>query len=292
MKLWPNIVKLVKYWQGLAKSYRPKNGSYETLVKHHLDKYVPLKMQFFQDIASTLRSFLVVFQTDKPMVPFLEKSLVGVLQSLMRTIIKPEVLEKANTSLKLVKLDVTKSENTLPAELIKLPTATKSKLAEMPNDQRKRAFKSNSKSMLVALILKIQERCPLRYAIARFASSLSPENILNKRDLCVRFYEKLCDRLYESSWLGSKDADKAKQEYASFVKSANSSLRLEFLTFDPKIDRLDHFYRKVLDVGHFKNCWGVCKFVLTLSHGQAAVERGFSVNKEVLVENLEKILLH
>jgi len=59
----------------------------------------------------------------------------------------------------------------------------------------------------------------------------------------VRFYEKLCDRLYESSWLGSKNADKAKQEYASFV---NSALRLEFLTFDPKIIFIEKFWMLVI----------------------------------------------
>lgn len=37
----------------------------------------------------------------------------------------------------------------------------------------------------------------------------------------------------------------------------------------------------------YQNCWIVFKFVFTLSHGQASVERGFSVNKELLVENLQ-----
>ena len=62
IELWPNIVKVVKHWQSLSKSKRPKNASYETLVKHHLDKYVPLKMQFFQDVASHLKAFLKCFK--------------------------------------------------------------------------------------------------------------------------------------------------------------------------------------------------------------------------------------
>ena len=33
--------------------------------------------------------------------------------------------------------------------------------------------------------------------------------------------------------------------------------------------------------------WKVCLFVFVLSHGQSAVERGFSVNENMLVENLE-----
>lgn len=36
----------------------------------------------------------------------------------------------------------------------------------------------------------------------------------------------------------------------------------------------------------FKNLAEVLKIIITLSHGQASVERGFSVNKSLLVENL------
>ena len=41
----------------------------------------------------------------------------------------------------------------------------------------------------------------------------------------------------------------------------------------------------------YKKCWKVVKLVFTLSHGQAAVERGFSDNKEVLVENMQELSL-
>ena len=36
----------------------------------------------------------------------------------------------------------------------------------------------------------------------------------------------------------------------------------------------------------YKNCCEIFKLVFTLSHGQASIERGFSFNKELLVENL------
>ena len=32
--------------------------------------------------------------------------------------------------------------------------------------------------------------------------------------------------------------------------------------------------------------WKVFIFFLTLSHGQSPVERGFSINKEIVIENL------
>ena len=36
---------------------------------------------------------------------------------------------------------------------------------------------------------------------------------------------------------------------------------------------------------NYPKVWSVCELALFLSHGQAAVERGFLVNKELVVEN-------
>ena len=47
------------------------------------DPLVPVKLTFFQEIASKLNSFLLVIQTDKPMIPFL----VEVLENLLRTVL-------------------------------------------------------------------------------------------------------------------------------------------------------------------------------------------------------------
>ena len=38
----------------------------------------------------------------------------------------------------------------------------------------------------------------------------------------------------------------------------------------------------------YKDFWTTVKFLLTLSHCQAAVERGFSVSKEALAPNLKE----
>ena len=42
---------------------------------------VPVKMIFFADIARTLNKFLVTYQTEKPMVPFLADSLEDILRT-------------------------------------------------------------------------------------------------------------------------------------------------------------------------------------------------------------------
>ena len=65
--------------------------------------------------------------------------------------------------------------------------------------------------------------------------------------------------------------------------------REDFKEFDviAEYHRLDTCYWKLLEgISSFKSLAEVLKITLTLSHGQALVERGFSVNKSLLVENI------
>ena len=76
----------------------------QTLVGHHLDKAIPFKMQFFQDVASQLKGFLQLFQTKNPMLLFLEHPFVDVIHFLMKIVVKSDILDQANSGLKLSKL--------------------------------------------------------------------------------------------------------------------------------------------------------------------------------------------
>ena len=285
-------MKLVKHWQGLSKRQRPKSKCYQTLVEHHLDKCIPIKLQFFQDIAAQLKGFLQKFQTNKPMVPFLESALVDLLHTMMKMVAKPDVLDEANSSLKLAKLDLSNSENLLLCELMNLPTATKSRLrsAGLSNEKR-RLFLENCKEVVV-LIKKIQDRCPLKYAVARCAASLFSLNMVNDKEKCVNYFNRLVDKLCNLKWITAKDADEVKKEYFKFIAAVQNEHKDAFLTFDENKVHLDSF---LCDFVHgntkFRKCWDVVKLLFTLSHRQAAVERGFSVNKELLVENLQQLSL-
>ena len=136
-------------------------------------------MQFFQDVSSQLKGFLQLFQTNNPMVPFLKHTLVDVIHSLMKMIVKPDFLDQANSSLKLTKLDLSNSENLLPCELMKLPAPMKSSLqsADVSNE-KKRSFLKNTKQLIVVLVQKLQERCPLKGALSGLRQFLATESSL------------------------------------------------------------------------------------------------------------------
>ena len=81
IEIWESIVKVIKHWQVLLASKRPKqNKSYETLVKHYLDCVMSAKFHFFKFVASIFKNYLTSFQKDNPMLPFLSEAVEKILR--------------------------------------------------------------------------------------------------------------------------------------------------------------------------------------------------------------------
>lgn len=60
-----------------------------------------------------------------------------------------------------------------------------------------------------------------------------------------------------------------------------------FLSFQPFSTRLDPYLQERMS-HPYPAAWDFCQRLLLLSHGQASVERGFSINKEVENENMKE----
>lgn len=75
------------------------------------------------------------------------------------------------------------------------------------------------------------------------------------------------------------------QQFETFLTMEAKSE--SFSSFQPMQTRLDVFLH-----GHlcksYPELWTFCRKLLLLSHGQATVERGFSVNKEVETDNMQE----
>lgn len=70
-------------------------------------------------------------------------------------------------------------------------------------------------------------------------------------------------------------------EYTELLQQERNQLRL----FQKGLNRLDEFFYQLMGLNS-SYVWNVVKLLLVLSHGQATVERGFSINRQVAVENL------
>ena len=138
-------------------------------------------------------------------------------------------------------------------------------------------FRKECESMLATTVAKIQERSPLKYNFARKLASLDPRVMVSNP---------------ETRWKTSEEADTVLAEYRKLVSDAKRYHLDNFSSFKITTDRLDSFLFEVLqNQNESQQLWITMQLILTLSHGQAAVERGFSVNKEVLAPNLQETSL-
>ena len=84
LEVWESVVATVRYWESFCKSKKPKNNnSFDTVVIHYQDLLITAKLHFFAFIASILKPFLVLFQTDNPMLPFMYDELSKVSRHLI-----------------------------------------------------------------------------------------------------------------------------------------------------------------------------------------------------------------
>ncbi|KAG0440238.1 hypothetical protein HPB47_016359, partial [Ixodes persulcatus] len=181
LQVLPNLAKFVEC--STKGNKRPTCSSYSAVVNALIDQLLPAKLASMLSIAEELESFSAEFQTDKPMIPFLSTAMYDVLRLLLARILKKEILNAADTPLKLLK-------------------------------------KQNGPVV------------PM-YRFVHWA--------LHRKKL--------------------KD-------------------------FDRKEERLDVLWLDLCSLDH-RELLSFIKIILRLSHGNAAVERGFSVNKECIVENLK-----
>ena len=66
LEIWPEIVKVVNYWNSLPKSKQLKCKTFITVVNAVNDLLTPLKLSFFSYFESLLHPFLVKYQSEKP----------------------------------------------------------------------------------------------------------------------------------------------------------------------------------------------------------------------------------
>ena len=120
------------------------------------------------------------------------------------------------------------------------------------------------------------------------ASSLSPHNMVKATEKSLTCFNLLAEKVARLKWMSPDEADEAKTEYLKFIDTECVLFKDKFLAFDAANDRVDKFLGTFLHgQKEYTSLWKVCLFELVLSHGQSAVERGFSVNESILVENLE-----
>ena len=95
--------------------------------------------------------------------------------------------------------------------------------------------------------------------------------------------------------ISTEDGDTALEQFSEFCEEAHLHEKLtSFQPFSPDSDETSERLDTVLESTMSKSyptAWRCVKDLLLLSHSQATVERGFSINKEIMTTNLSEMTL-
>lgn len=262
----------------------PINISVSSVKAACSDDLFKAKLAFFCTIASHLETFLVKYQSGKPMVPFLYEDLEKIIRNIITRFVKSSL-----TNLQLIdllKVDFSKVEHLKPLKEIDLGfSARKHFLSSKGSEKNKLDFLRDCQKFLQALTGKLLERSALKYKLTKSVSSLNPKCIASSKGTAQSRFKSLLQLLHDKQILSSSIAEKAINQFSQFTIDYLDKCR----EFSETMSRLDEFYRDILQSKQeFFELYEVIKYILILSHGNASVESGFSINKQILVENMQE----
>lgn len=269
---------------------KPDIVSFTTVEKAMQDDWTRTRLEFFKAVASDFEPFLRQFQTEKPMFPFLFSSLCEILCNCLRRFVSENFMNEINGEFsRLTKTSIQRdSDNLKRTTETDIGFGSKRSLPRKYHPSQKLDFFAECQRFLIGIASKMIERLPLNLRMVRGASALSPLTILKKSEkICEKRFDIVLEQMLDAKQLTTSQADAAKHEYSQFIRSSATLKRLQ--SFDIDNDRLDRlFVEIVMNDKMLQNLWLVTRKVLVLFHGQGAIERGFSINKDTETQNMKE----
>ena len=83
--------------------------------------------------------------------------------------------------------------------------------------------------------------------------------MVNVKEKCVNYFDRLNDKLYNLKWITAKDSDEEKKEYFKFITALQNEHKDAFLTSDENKVCLDSFFCDSMlykeSFLQIKSCW-------------------------------------
>ena len=238
----------------------------------------PARFIFFACIAFIFENYLTVFQSDAPSLPFLLfDALQKIFLRLLGLIYQNDSMAVSRGTSKMLKKDwLMDKYNLQDLSKIDIDAGAQIALKELNLfSEKTRKFKTDCRDIIQSVILKFVENTPLRYNFVRLSSALVLEHSVENRENCSNRFRLLVDELSAFKKILSSVVDKDTKTPKHYD--------IKFAEFNYQNNHLDVFLGKYFSGS--KEIWHVSKLIFVLSHGQSFIERGFSVNKQLMDTN-------
>lgn len=293
LEMFDNVKMFVKAVQD-KKVKDPGTKSFQTVQEGCQNVLLYANIHMFLTVSKLLTPFLTMYQAERPLLPFMSDDLSYLLKSLLQSVIKADVLKEIDTPLKLIKLDVRDKKLWKEVSAVDLGFSAENEVKRLHSkkkisDRQLIELRQGHREALLRVVEKLQNKSPLSYTLVRNMKCLDPRQMVLDKSGCVAKMKRLLKCLVDSKKIIESNCDDVIREYQEFLDQEVPMAEASFSEFNPKLDtqRVDVFLHDHL-AHKAKKLWRVVKSLLILSHGQASVERGFSVNKEVATDNLQE----
>ena len=272
----------------------PHTKAFGVVSEATCDPLFPVKLNCFVSVATTISPFLLRYQTDRPILTFLASDLHRMVKHLLYRFMKRDVV--GDTSLaSLAELNLSdsalmrKSSDvdigfTVDAHLKQMQRSAKSKVSDRDAMGLRHECRAFSREIVTRILMK----APTKFSTVRNLSCLDPRQMAADPNGCCAKLRKVLQTLVNSGKLVAEKCDDILRQYTDLVTYAILPKKDELSAFDPFDNghRVDVFLERYLNGFEFADLWSTVKMLLLLSHGQASIERGFSVNQQMEVDNL------
>jgi len=147
-------------------------------------------------------------------------------------------------------------------------------------------FRESAKTFIITILTRLLDKSPLQYSLVKNMICLDARRMASKQEDCKEKMKRILHTLVQAKRLPEDDCDAILQQYGIYLEEVAGGERSRFSDFKPTASRIDTLlYQTMACDANFTKLWKVVQQLLLLSHGQATVERGFSVNRQIEVEN-------
>lgn len=106
-----DVIPHIKIYIDGVKNKPPQSKNFAQVSEFVKDDFLLAKLHFMLTVTTELEPFLRMFQSNKPLLPFLYTELMTMLKNIMKRFIIAKVMDLATTNTELMKVDVKEKEN-------------------------------------------------------------------------------------------------------------------------------------------------------------------------------------
>src|SRR5215813_6861151 len=291
--IWEDLLLYIKKVES-GQFQKIASKSFSNVAEASKDKTFLIKLHFFLSLSKLLLPFLECYQSDKPLMPFFTEDVLKVVNVCLHhfNILKAESYEKISKAENLCKFDFRDPNNHNAKSKVSLGFSAdqilKEKFLKKEVSQGEVfTLKKDCQQAILVMLQHLLKKCPINYSVVRNVSCIDPRLMANNPEKSQNRMKNILMVLTQNKRILQKDCDNILLRFGEFLEKIVKTRMYEYNSFDPKSMSLDTFFSPYFTDSHYSEVWKIFKIIMILSHGQASVERGFSVNKAVEIENLK-----